>query len=118
MDSVIIENVENPFVIRTDREFIEMIEILEKIEDLTDTEINLLKVTKAVGFVKEEGSLSFELEDLIEFAKMTENHSNHSNQIMACIDYLVDVCEFEGETSPEFYLSVVQTFGSLIPSKE
>lgn len=107
---------ETQIVIETDKDCFETLKSLEKIDNLTERELNLLKTCQSVTCASVEDCLSFDFLDFIEFTKMSEKYPNYLHQIIACSDYLNSVCDFEGEITPDFYLTVAQAYGCLMPT--
>ena len=104
--------------IKTEEECLAVLNNLsEQIKELTDYEKTLFEACRNVLEAKEEEIISFDLENLVDFAVLSTKYTDYADQIIACSDYINSVCEFEGDLVPNFYLTAIQAYGCLIPGE-
>lgn len=102
--------------ISTEEEFLELLTFIKALPNLSEFETALLNTCQSVISANVEDIISLEFEHLIALGIMAVKYPDHSPKIVACLDYLNSVCDFEGELCPDFYLAAAQTFGALMPS--
>lgn len=102
--------------ISNEEECLEILAFLKTIPDLPEFEKSLLSVCQSVIIANVEDIVSLEFEHLIALGIMAVKYPDHSPKIIACLDYLNSICEFDGDLCPDVYLTAAQMFGCLMPS--
>ena len=103
----------NPITIDSESE---CCEILTRIKDelyLTDSELELLQNCQNVLSAKTDDDITFSISDLLDLEILAQNHPTHSNEILACSQFIMECVEFCGEIPNDFYLRAAEAHGVL-----